>query len=158
MDVGTSTYQTKQYLFVENMRDKGGIDELIPELMEVALPIQQAYAEIMLRHNGCPIGIEHRHKSREAWAFVLPDASVPGKYRVQYFDEHGFFSHDTHDTIEDVVEEMVRSGYSLEEMGALNRLSKTETWRKGTENAGWLMQLNAGRITHSEYLQKTGGV
>ncbi len=129
--------------------------EFIAHLFELALPQQRAYNAVMERHSGNPVGVEYRHKNKStSWAFVLPDASEPGRHRVQYFDEHGFFSHHAEDTLEDAVQEMVRNGYVTEEKGVLSRVSKTEVWRRGMERCFLMMQVGQGKITYAEYLAK----
>lgn len=117
-------------------------------------PAKDRYNAIMERHNGDPSGIEFNHKRGDRWAFVLPDASDPGRYRYQSFDEHGFISHATFNTVSEAVRDMVESGYVNEDIGALDRMSQTATWAEGVETIELLRRLNGGDITFPQYLQE----
>ena len=147
-------YQTRSMQMIEQSRQGDMDDDFYEHLLESEQPTQDAYAAIMAAHNGLPLGVEHKHKDREAWAFVLPDASQPGAYRVQYFDEHGFTSHQSEQSLEEVVEEMARGGYTVEDRDALPRVSATETWSKGMAQLEWLQKLNNSEISYSEYLER----
>lgn len=80
----TSNYKTR---YLQSLEERYGDQRERPyvaHLFEVARQIQEPFARIMERHTGDPSGVEHKHKAREQWAFVLPDASEPGRWRIQY--------------------------------------------------------------------------
>ncbi len=120
-------------------------------LLRNAAPGAILFDTIMRRFGADPSGVEFRNKSRDAWAFVLPDASEPGRHRVQYFDRTGFFSHHPENTVAACVDTMVSDGYVVEDAGALDRLSVTDDWRRGTEVAGLMQRLNSRQITFAEF-------
>lgn len=111
-----------------------------------------AYDQVLSTHGGNPSGIEFRSTARQAWAFVLPDASSTGKHRIQYFDANGFLSHASYPSVPAAVEEMLREGYRIADPGALDRLSTTDAWRRGAEAAALLMDHNAGRISFQQFI------
>lgn len=120
-------------------------------LLRMAAPNAIAYDRIMRKFDGDPSGVEFKAGSRDAWAFILPDASEPGRMRVQYFDRSSFFSHHPYDTVAECVDNMVSEGYVLEDAGALDRVSDSAEWRRGVEVAGLIQRLNAKQITHQEF-------
>lgn len=128
-------------------------DDFHQHLLQIATPRALSYNEIMVRFNGDPSGVEFTQKDRQQWAFVLPDASEPGRHRVQYFDERSFFSHHPYDTVAEAVLAMVEEGYVNEDQGALDRVSVTETWRKGTAVAAIKTQLDRGLISWKEFCE-----
>lgn len=128
-------------------------DEFHQHLLELTMPGAVAYNDIMVRFDGNPSGIEFKSRSSNQWAFVLPDASEPGKQRIQYFDDRSFFSHHPYSTIAEAVMAMVSEGYREEDSGALDRVSATETWRKGTAVAALKMKLDRGLIDWKAFLE-----
>mgnify|MGYP001463256545 CR=1 FL=1 len=55
----------------------------------------------------------------------------------------------------DVLIEMIRHGYTIPvDKNTLIDISKTERWRIGSLKLLLLTDLNAGKITHGEYLEK----
>lgn len=120
-------------------------------LLRLAAPKAHLYDAIMRKFNGDPSGVEFKADNREAWAFILPDASEPGRMRVQYFDRNSFFSHHPYDTVAECVDALVAEGYTTEDAGALDRLSDTDQWRRGVEVAGLIQMLNAKEIDHEEF-------
>lgn len=128
-------------------------DDFHQHLLQITAPKAMAYNAIMVRFNGDPSGIEFSTKDRQKWAFVLPDASEPGRHRIQYFDERSFFSHHPYDTVTEAVLAMVTEGYEIEDAGALDRVSATETWRKGTAVAAIKMKLDRGLISWKEFTE-----
>lgn len=109
---------------------------------------------IMCEYNGDPSGVEFVSSKRDMWAFVLPDMSSPGKHRIQYFDARGFCSHATFDTTHEAVHTMVREGYCVPDPGALDRLSTTDSWHRGTQVAALLMEHNCGRISYTDFIER----
>ncbi|GMG94665.1 hypothetical protein Cmtc_58850 [Cupriavidus sp. TKC] len=115
-------------------------------LRDAARPAQIAYQKLMGRHAGVPIGIECRSVSRDAWAFVLPDASSPCHFRVQYFDLDGFSGHAAHDTMLAAVEEMMGLGYRRIDSGALDRVASTARWALGVKRSAIMQRHQSGLI------------
>lgn len=113
-------------------------------LRESARPAQIAYQKIMGRHEGNPVGVECRAVKREAWAFVLADASCPGRFRIQYFDLDGFSGHHVHKTVEEAIEDMVTSGYRQIDIGALDRVAATDRWALGAKRAAIMQRHQSG--------------
>ena len=123
-------------------------------LLRNAAPSAIAYDRIMSRFGGDPSGVEFKSTSRDAWAFVLPDASEPGKHRVQYFDQDSFFSHQPYSSVADCVDAMVSEGYVTADVGALDKLSETERWHRGVEVTRLMQLLNSKQITFAEFCDR----
>lgn len=124
----------------------------------MAAPGAVTFDAIMRKFNGDPSGMEFKAGTRDAWAFILPDASEPGRVRVQYFDRSSFFSHHPYDSVAECLDNMVSEGYTLEDAGALDRLSDTDQWRRGVEVSGLIQKLNAKEITHEEFNRRVGAL
>jgi len=120
-------------------------------LMNIALNESTRLNEVMVKHDGDPSGIEFRNHRRDAWAVVLKDASVQGRWRVQYMDRDGMISHFGALDLQSAVEEMLSEGYVIDDQGAVDALCQTERWKRGIEIASLMQQLNSGQITHDEY-------
>lgn len=123
-------------------------------LLNHSAPKALAYNRIMQMHSADPSGIEFKHATRDCWAFVLPDASDVGRWRVQYFDVKGFFSHHTVNTLEQAVADMVNDSYIVEAKGILDRLADTPQWKRGMAVAALIQQLACRIITHEEFLER----
>ncbi len=95
-------------------------------------------------------GVILRHKSSARWAFMLPDMTEPGRWRVQYFDECGFTGHGVRDTQRDIVEDTVREGFTVPDHGALDRLQSTQRFQRGNFIAGLIFQVNLGGMSRTE--------
>lgn len=75
------------------------------------------------------------------YAVLTGDASEPGRFRATFYDRRGFFSHSTHDTLEQALEDVVGLGYRAKAKISLSELSKTEEWAEGTLHA---LRIKAG--------------
>lgn len=95
----------------------------VAKLFERTERVERAYQSIMERHDGDPSGIEFRHATWLRWGIVLPDASEPGKTRVQYFSTTGLGRHDSFSTLEEAVEFLVASNYVVEDPGVLDKMA-----------------------------------
>jgi hypothetical protein len=115
-------------------------------LRDAARPAQIGFQKLMGRYAGEPVGIECRSVSRDAWAFVLPDASSLGRFRVQYFDLDGFFGHEAHDTMLAAVEDMISLGYRKLDRGALDRVASTARWALGVKRSAIMQRHQSGMI------------
>lgn len=82
---------------------------------------------------------------------VLPDASEPGRFRYQTFNESGFTGHTTRDTVEAVLLEAFRDGFrEIDDSDALERFSQTPEWEKGSLINDLVRRVNVGELTHSQ--------
>lgn len=62
------------------------------------------------------------------WAVLLRDASSPGKFRYQLFDQEGLGRHVTFETFEQAFKDALDKGFCRLDMGALDRQFAEETW------------------------------
>ena len=102
----------------------------------------QAKQALLAANGGSPLGIEAKKPDSNRHALILPDASNPGKYRYSAYDEHGFYTHATHDTADKALDEAIKEGFTEHAPGSLDRLSQTDTWAQGMQRAaeaqaGW---------------------
>lgn len=139
------------------LRDKlDPLDGFEMMLLATALPASRNYNRIMIAHGGDASGIEFkRHndgKYPDKYAVVLPDASQVGKFRISYFDQHGFSSHHVEDTSLKAQQVMIREGFVVEAAGSLDQLASTKEWELGMTYADLIMQLGSGRIKHEEFV------
>lgn len=154
----TSNYKTRHLCSLEERYGDQRGRPYVEHLFEVAAKTNEPFSRIMERHGGDPTGFEHKLMNRDQWAFVLPDASEPGRYRVQYFDAAGFISHASHNDLVAAVEAMVTEGYVVEDRGALDRASTTPEWAMGTEVAGLLQRLNAREISAEQFSEERAAI
>lgn len=91
-------------------------------------------------------GTELSNTDGRRHAILLPDASNPGKYRYQMFDERGFMSHSTHDTPEEAVADAALSGYHVHNPGILDKLAGTDEWSHGMAINAIMQAHNGGQI------------
>ena len=117
-----------------------------------AFPKAQIFCSIMDSYQGSPVGIEFAAKDNARFAFVVPDNSGNGRYRVQMFDKNGFSSHSTESSMVDAVEEMVNSGFRVEAKGKLAELQATRDFHAGNETSTLLVRLNCGEISHDTFI------
>jgi hypothetical protein len=123
-------------------------------LRDISRPLQIAYQRLMAAYDGHPVGIECRMKDRESWAFVLPEASSAKPWRVQYFDQDGFVGHLCFDSVEEAVEDMLRTGYNVTEPGALDRVASTARWAMGVRRAAVMQKHQQGLITYRQMVEE----
>ncbi|MFD2274283.1 hypothetical protein ACFS07_33350 [Undibacterium arcticum] len=126
-------------------------DPFVQHLYQIASKFNRPYNVVMTRNAGDPSGVEYHNRAATLWAFVLPDASEPGKYRLQTFDEDGFTGHSSYSSLIDAVEALIKNGYVCEDRGALDRMSTTARWAAGTEILDLLRRLNGKEISFQEY-------
>lgn len=130
--------------------------EFARHLREQARDAQIAFVRLMSRYDGMPLGIECKSGTREAWAFVLPDASGEASHRIQYFDARGFSGHFCSDGLVKAIETMIAEGYRIMDPGALDRAGSTAEWADGQRCNAWRELFNAGRIDFREMLDGMG--
>ena len=101
---------------------------------------------------GLRLGLEL--KGTHAWCLLLQDASSPGQYRYQVFDERGFSGHSTHPNLEAALVAAFQEGFCEEGEGALLRLYGSDSWQHGMRAAGLIQEVNSGQITHEQAEQR----
>lgn len=90
-------------------------------------------------------------KSEYGHCVVLPDATEPGRFRYQCFNQTGFTGHTTRDTVEQVLLEAFRDGYrNIEFDDVLSKFCATKEWEKGSLLNDLVRQINCGDLTHKE--------
>jgi len=97
---------------------------------------------LLALNGGSAIGLEMRHRTRSQWAAIFPDASIPGKFRHQYFDERGFFAHETFASAEEALMDAIKDGYVHAEPGILDRVSMLPAWAEGLKALAEIQRLN----------------
>tara|TARA_R110002051_G_scaffold321867_1_gene410787 strand:- start:1137 stop:1562 length:426 start_codon:yes stop_codon:yes gene_type:complete len=112
-----------------------------------------AKAACKARHIANPVGVQLKSPLSERYTVILPDASEPGYFRLQYFDASGFSGHSTFNTSEQALHEATVEGFTEDAPGALERLSTTETWRLGVEAQGYRDLYNAGKMSFEAMLK-----
>lgn len=150
------TYQTSFLkTLLKEERNLNPVDnEFEAHLLKIAYPKAVLFNDTMNKYNGKPIGVEFQYGKDNRYAFAVPDASEPGKYRVSYFDDRGFSSHQTFNTIEESFEEMIKSGYRTEAKGKLSELSKKPEFEIGNRVSTLIGELNSGKISHKEFVEQ----
>jgi hypothetical protein len=73
-------------------------------------------------------GLTLSRKDRTEWVVLLRDASSPGKFRYQLFDQTGLGRHCTFESFERAFEDALNKGFCCLDMGALDRLFASESW------------------------------
>lgn len=127
-------------------------------LRDLARSEQIAYVRLMREFDGNPVGVECRHKEREAWAFVLPNVSSEEAWRVQYLDIDGFSRHACFNTLLEAVQTMVSEGYATVDKGALDHLSVTDRWNKGVRRSAIHQKACSGDISWEEAFRQMAAV
>ena len=123
-------------------------------LREGARCMQVAYQRIMAQYGGKPIGVECRMKHRDSWAFILPEASGGKPWRIQQFDRDGFIGHLCFDSIPEAIEEMLRMGYKIVDVGALDRVAATDRWARGVRRSGIMQRHQEGLISYAQMVEE----
>lgn len=148
----TDTLRTIFSVQAAEMRShlKGG--KLDPFLEEAAsrYDLKQEKLNTMLSHyESDGLGSTYRHN--EQFAFVLRDASAPGRFRCQYFDRRGFFGHSTFNSVGDVLVELCDMGYTVPEPKCtVDVFSQTNDWLLGTQVTALVQSVNSGNLTMAE--------
>lgn len=95
-------------------------------------------------------GVELHNERINQWAAILVDPTDPTLYRAQYFAANGFHGHACHRSAADVLDELIREGFTQLDAGALVRLSSTQEWSYGAAVTSIIQKVNCGQISHSE--------
>lgn len=156
------TFQYKTDALKRLLNDRDGFDpvndKFHADIFKYAYKTGKHYNRIMVQYNGTPLGIEHKHTANDQYTMLTPDAAEPGRYRLSFFDKQGFYSHSTHDTIPQAVEEMVRDGFFTEQKGILSQLNDSPEFEIGNRVSTLIGQLNMGKITHQEFSDQRNAI
>ncbi len=117
-------------------------DYIIPGNEESHAKLEAAFAA----HAKTGDGTELSQADGKRHAILLPDASNPGKYRYQMFDDRGFSGHSTHDTPEEAVADAAKAGYHVHSPGILDKLAGAEEWSHGMAINAIMQAHNSGQI------------
>jgi len=109
-------------------------------------------------HDGDLAGVQLTTPSGKQGALFLPDATEPGRVRVSYFDERGFFGHLTRDSYEALLNEAWVDGFREETHGLLEQWMTLDSFNEGNEVVSLIAQVNRGQITHQEYLEQVNTI
>lgn len=91
-----------------------------------------------------------RKPGEARWMMILRDASAPGNWRTQPFDEDGFSGHMTFAERGQAIEDAAKAGFTQRDDQALDRLQDTPRFRRGLLAAELLQEHNAGEISLAE--------
>jgi hypothetical protein len=151
-------FQTRQWQRVRDKNFEQG-HAFGKHLREIARPTQIAFQRLMASHQGEPIGVECRARTRDAWAFVMHEVSSPEyAYRLQYFDLHGFCGHSCYHSLTEAVESMLGEGYQTIDAGALDRCASTDQWKLSTKRLEFRLQFDRGLISYAEMVERMSAV
>lgn len=90
------------------------------------------------------------NQARTRWAFLLPDMTTAGKWRLQRFDDRGFSGHAIFDTQEDLVDTAISDGYTTPDPGALDALQDTPRFQRGNFLTELVGQVNARQLSQDD--------
>lgn len=128
-------------------------DKFMMYLLAGTMKSAWAFNSIMTTNSGDPSGVEYKQATQDKYAFVLPNASQIGSWRVSYFDKHGFSYHEVAPTMQKATEMMVAGGFTEPAAGSLECLAATKSWELGVAFGDLIMQLNRGAISHSRFAE-----
>jgi hypothetical protein len=115
-------------------------DKIIPAHQAAHKNLQAAFTAFEEHGDGTELS----NKDGRRHAVLLPDASEPGRYRYQIFDQNGMVSHHTEDTAEQAVADAAAQGFYIPATGILDRLASTDVWAHGMAINAIIQSHNAG--------------
>jgi hypothetical protein len=86
----------------------------------------------------------------ERWAFVLPDMTEPGQWRIQYFDTRGFSGHGIYASAEAALDSAIASGFEVRDDQALDRVQTLASFWRGIHAAELIRRINCKQLTHAQ--------
>lgn len=121
-------------------------------LLANKIKLNSLYQRIMTETNGDPLGVEFKHAKSQEWAYITPEMSDlnDGDFRVQKFDEKGFFTHSTCKTIEDAVELLAKDNFIEKDSGRLDLVSDSYSWRRGMASWEIINKVNQGKLSYQD--------
>lgn len=140
--------------WVEMKNEGGPFTEYADEMIEQFQVKLQLLEHLLCQFVIHGLGLTMKHRSRDAWGIVIPDATQQGRFRWQAFQRDGFTGHCTHGTPELCIGDMLDDGYVLVDMGALDRLSATAEWQRGMEVVAVIQACNAGQMSFEDAMRK----
>lgn len=99
---------------------------------------------------GATDGLELTTDSGKRWAFLLPDMTEPGRWRLQYFDERGFSGHGIYDTEAQLLEAAWSAGFRRRDPGALDRMAQLASFQRGNFASDLIRRINLRELTHEQ--------
>lgn len=111
--------------------------------------LQALYAEL----DEVGVGMIVANESGDSYALILPDASEPGRFRYSGFKAIGWDTHYTADTLDEVVLEAFKGGYTrVAASDTLVTMSATAEWKKGCERLAHIQAHQNGSLSWNEML------
>jgi hypothetical protein len=99
------------------------------------------------------VGMIIANESGDSFAQVLPDASEPGRFRYSGFRSIGWTTHYTVDSLDEVVLEAFKAGYTrVAARDTLELMSATLEWKKGSERLAHIQAHQNGHLSWDEML------
>lgn len=95
-------------------------------------------------------GLELRTESGKRWAFLLPDMTEQGRWRLQYFDERGFSGHGIFDTEEQLLDAAWSAGFREVDPGVLDRMAQLASFQRGNFASDLIRRINLREMTHEQ--------
>ncbi|MHC5195208.1 hypothetical protein ACYSUW_15735 [Pseudomonas frederiksbergensis] len=122
---------------------------LIREIQARQDKLQDLYAEL----DEVGVGMIMANESGDSFALVSPDASEPGRFRYSGFREVGWMTHYTVDSLDEVVLEAFKAGYTrVAARDTLDKMSVTTEWKKGSERLIHMQAHQSGHLSWNEML------
>ncbi|MDF9779118.1 hypothetical protein [Pseudomonas baetica] len=122
---------------------------LIRETQARQEKLQALYAEL----DEYGLGMIVANESGDSFALISPDVSEPGRFRYSGFRAIGWMTHYTVDTLDEVVLEAFKAGYTcVAARDTLEKMSATTEWKKGSERLVHMQAHQNGRLTWNEML------
>lgn len=124
-------------------------DEILTGLRNEQTSLDQMFSHF----DEVGLGAVYAHKMNKQWALILPDASHPGKYRYQLFGIHGWISHFTCETIEEVIYEACEVGCFIPtDASILDSLAATKDWQWGMERLDVITRQLSHEAAHACFM------
>jgi hypothetical protein len=113
--------------------------------------LQALYAEL----DEVGVGMIVANESGDLYALILPDASEPGRFRYSGFKAIGWDTHFTANTLDEVVLEAFKAGYTcVAARDTLDKMSATTEWIKGCERLAQIQAHQNGKLSWNEMLNE----
>lgn len=113
--------------------------------------LQALYAEL----DEVGVGMIVANESGDSFALISPDASEPGRFRYSGFRAIGWMTHYTVDTLDEVVLEAFKAGYTcVAARDTLDKMSATTEWIKGCERLAHIQAHQNGTLSWNEMLNE----